>query len=124
VGWRRLGTRGAAAVTAVVAIALVAVVINALGHEPHGGGVATFNACIKRTRFLVLVRHGNSTSATETIDDRARGGEVGEVAIGRRAPMVGVSASGNGRYVMSTATPVGRDASSIDGCWNSAFPGP
>lgn len=87
-----------------------------------GGGVAAFNGCIRQTPFLVLVRHGSGSEVIETIKDRARGALVGQVASGRAATTLGGAAAANGRYVMSTATPLGRDASAIESCWDAEFP--
>jgi hypothetical protein len=55
------------------------------------------------------------------IRDRGRGTVVGEVATGK-STMLGGAAARNGRYLMSTATPVGRDATAIENCWGHSFP--
>ena len=111
----------AAAVISMVAFAVVALVGSG-GDGVNSGGVAAFNACITQTRFLVLVGHEPGNSVIETIKDRVPGAVVGEVASGRTPPTLGGAAAANGRYVMSTATPLGRDANAIEGCWDRVFP--
>jgi hypothetical protein len=65
---------------------------------------------------------GNS-SLVETIEDRVHDAVVGEVATNRPpTTILGGAAAANGRYVMSTATPLGRDASAIERCWDRFFP--
>jgi hypothetical protein len=88
----------------------------------NSGGLGAFNACITHTRFLVLVRHGYGSSVVATINDRLRGAVVGEVTTGRTPSTLGGAAAENGRHVMSTATPLGRDASAIERCWDRFFP--
>ena len=124
--WRRLRTRiavtaAAAAVISMAVFAAVAFVVSS-GGGSSGGGVGGFNSCITGTRFLVLVRHGRENDVVETIKDRALGAVVGEVAAGRHPNTLGGAAAGNGRYVMSTRTPLGRDAVSIEKCWDSFSP--
>lgn len=87
-----------------------------------GGGLVAFNGCVRHTRFLALVRRGSNRGIIETIEDRARGTAQGEVASGRAPTMLGGAAAANGPYVMSTATPLGRDASAIERCWDRFFP--
>lgn len=126
VGWRRIRARVAIVATAAVVISMVAFAVGAfVGSRRDGGdsgGMAAFNACITQTRFLVLVRHGSGSSVIETVKDRGRGAVVGEVASGRTPATLGGAAAATGRYVMSTATPLGRDASAIEGCWDRVFP--
>jgi hypothetical protein len=86
------------------------------------GGVRGFNSCITGTRFLVLARHGRENDVVETITDRAGGAVVGEVAAGRHPNTLGGAAAGNGRYVTSTATPLGRDATAIETCRDGFSP--
>jgi hypothetical protein len=121
--WRRLGARVAAAVTAVAVISMSAVAVVAVGGgDGSGGDLEAFNACITHTRFLVLVRPGHRNGVVATIKDRARGAVAGEVTAGRTTGTLGGAAAGNGWYVMSTATPLGRDATAIEGCWDRSFP--
>jgi hypothetical protein len=86
------------------------------------GAMAAFNGCIRQTPFLVLVRPGSGSGVIETIKDRGRGAVEGEVASGRASAILGGAAAGNGPYVMSAATPLGRDPSAIEGCWDRFFP--
>jgi hypothetical protein len=124
--WRRLGARVAAAVTAAAVISMSAFAVVAIGgggrDSGNSGGLEAFNACITHTRFLVLVRYGHGNSVVATIKDRVRGAVVGEVTAGRTTSTLGGAAAGNGRYVMSTATPLGRDATAIERCWDRFFP--
>ena len=126
VGWRRQVARLAIVATAAGVIFMVAFGVVAFVSSGRGGGnnggVAAVNACITQTRVLVLVRHGSGNGVVETIKDRARGAVVGEVASGRTPATLGGAAAANGRYVMSTATPLGRDATAIEGCWDRFFP--
>jgi hypothetical protein len=130
VAWRRLGERVAMVATAAAVISMVVLVVVALVGRGGGGvtafngggGVAAFNGCIHHTRFLALMRHGSGSGVIETIEDRAHGTVQGEVASGRAPTILGGAAAANGPYVMSTATPLGRDASAIEGCWDRFFP--
>jgi hypothetical protein len=108
--------------TAGALISMGAVVVVAFVGGGNSGGVGAFNACIAQTRFLVLVRHGYGNRLVETIKDRVRDAVVGEVASNRPATTLGGAAAANGRYDMSTATPLGRDATAIEGCWGRFFP--
>jgi hypothetical protein len=118
----------AAAVSSVVAFAVFAVV--AVGGS-GGGGVAAFNACISQTRFLVLAKHRSGNKVIEMIKDRAHGAVVGQFALlpsvraaeALPAPF-GIAGAGaaNGRYVLFTRAPVGRDASAIERCGEPEFP--
>jgi hypothetical protein len=60
--------------------------------------------------------------AVETIKDRVRDAVVGEVVTDRQLTTLGGAATANGRYVMSTATQLGRGATAIEGCWDRFFP--
>ena len=126
VGWRRLRVRVAVVATAaaVISIGAFAVVwlVGSGRDGGNGGGVGAVNACITQTRFLVLVRPGYENSLVETIKDRVRDAVVGEVATDRPPTALGGAAAVNGRYDMSTATPLGRDATAIEGCWDRSFP--
>ena len=123
---RRLRVRVAVGATAAAVISMGAVsVIAFVGGGADGGnsgGVGPFNACITQTRFLVLVRYGDEHSFAETIKDRVSDAVVGEVAPGQPPTTLGGAAAANGRYVISTATPLGRDAIAIEGCWDRFFP--
>ena len=122
--WRRLAARRREMVASVAAVilALGTYAVVASGSGGAGGGVTAFNACIRESRFLVVVRHRPGNGVVETINDRARGALEGDVASDRGAPVIGGAAAAGGRYVMSTVTPLGRDASAIERCWDSAFP--
>jgi hypothetical protein len=126
VDWRRLRARVAVVATAAAVISMGAFAVFAFvgsgGDGGNSGGVGAFNACITQTRFLGLVRHGYGNSFVETIKDRVRDAVVGEVATDRPPTTLGGAAAANGRYVMSTATPLGRDATAIEGCWDRFFP--
>lgn len=126
VGMRRLGTRVAMAATVAVVLWLgvagTVAIVDGVRDRGHGKGVGVFNACITHTRFLALVDRASRNGVIETIRDRADHGLVGEVATGRAPVMLGGAAAGNGRYLMSTATPLGRDASAIETCWDRYSP--
>lgn len=124
--WLRLRASVAVVATAAAVISMGAFAILAfVGSGSDGGNsgrVGAFNACITQTRFLVLVRHGDGNSVVETIKDRVRDAVVGEIATDRPPTTLGGAAAANGPYVMSTATPLGRDATAIEGCWDRFFP--
>jgi len=125
VGWRHLGAGVAIVATTAAVIWMVTFAVVTFvdsGRDGRSSGsVAQVNSCITQTRFLVLVRHGSGNRVIETINDRVRGSVVGEVASGRW-PTLGGAPAANGRYVMSTATPLGRDATAIEECWDRVFP--
>jgi hypothetical protein len=88
-----------------------------------------FNGCISQTRFLVLVQHGSGNNVNEMIKDRMRGVVVGDFAALRseraaEAFPTTLAGSGarNGRYVVFTTVPVGRDATAIERCFDRVFP--
>jgi hypothetical protein len=121
-----VGWRGSLAVVAIAG-AVIFVGIRLLGGGGGRSGIATFYACIRETRFLVLVHEPRGGFVLEKITDRARGDLVGEVAVNRAfpvasRPMLGGAAAATDRYLMSTATPDGRDASAIERCWDSFSP--
>ena len=124
--WRRSGVRVAAMVTALILIALAVFSVLALTGGRRGGGgsgIQEFNACISGSHFLVLVRRRDGSSAVETIRDRERSDFVGEVTVNRVPPAtLGGSGAENDGYVMSTATGLGRDARTIQTCWDGPFP--
>ena len=118
--WRRSGVRVAATVTVLVLIAIG--MLWAIAFRGPGG-MKEFNACITGSRFLALVRHQDGSSVVETINDRAGRMVVGEVTVNRTPPvMLGGAAAEDDGYVMSTATPLGRDAVTIEECWDRPFP--
>ena len=121
-GWRRLGGRAAVATVAAVVFMGTAVVVAFTGGSSGGGGIAAFNGCVTGTRFLVVVSDGPSNGLVETIEDRVHDGVVGEVATDRAPTTLGGAAAGNDGYLMSTATPLGRDATAIERCWDGVFP--
>jgi hypothetical protein len=107
----------------MVVLAIAALLALAGGGAGGGrGALSAFNGCVRQTPFLALMPSGSGSGVIERINDRARGDVEGEVASGRAAAMLGGAAAGNGSYVMSTATPLGRDPSAIEGCWDRFFP--
>ena len=128
----------AASVAAVSSVgAFVVVAVRAIGASSStgagagSGSVAAFNACIGQARFLVLEENRAGNRIIEAIKDRANGTVVGQFAALRsvraaeslRTPF-GIAGSGavNGRYVLFTKTPLGRDASAIERCGEPEFP--
>jgi hypothetical protein len=94
------------------------------GCGSDGGGstkLSSFQDCLRTRPFLIVTVRGLDKGVLVTIKDRARGTVVGEVATGRSTPLGGAAAK-NGRYLMSTATPLGRDATTIEDCWDRFFP--
>jgi hypothetical protein len=123
VDWRRFPARVAvAAVAAVISMGAFAVFAFVGSGGDGSSRVGAFNACITQTRFLFLVRHRDGNGFGETIKDRVRDAVVGEVVTDRPPTTLGGAAAANGRYVMSTATPLGHDATAIEGCWDRFFP--
>ncbi len=102
-----------------------------------GGGktdnVRAFNACINRSRFLVLTKQASGGRGIETIRDRAHMDIVGKFAV---FPSVSAAqtfagtlpASGSGvikdRMVLLTTAADGRDTNVIQTCGEPEFPGP
>jgi hypothetical protein len=112
-------------VTIVALVGIVSVSASALVASNGGsgaGGLPAFNACVRRAPFLLLVHHGSRDEILETIKDRARGSVEGEVGLGGGVTPLGGAAAGDGRYVMSTTTPLGRDPSAIESCWDRGYP--
>jgi hypothetical protein len=107
--------------TATIACAFV---VAACGGQQAGrsAGLRVFNACISRSQFLSLTSDRAGSGLVEVIDDRARGTKVGQVTSGRDAAILGGAAARNGRYTLSTATPLGRDAGVIERCWDQYSP--
>jgi hypothetical protein len=123
VNWRGSRARAALVAIGVLVIAAGACAVVELSGSGDSGGLHVFNACIAQKQFLVLVGHGNRHGVIETVTDRKSGGLVAEVADNRADPMMlGGAAAVANRYVMSTATPLGRDASAIEECWDSYSP--
>lgn len=114
-----------AAVRSAALLGVCAMVSIACGGNRHGSssaGLSVFNACIARNHFLDLVRDRHATGFVEVINDRAEGAKVGEVTSGRAASILGGAAASNGQFTMSTATPLGRDATAIERCWDQLSP--
>lgn len=114
-----------AAVRSAALIAICVSVSVACGGSRHGRsnpGLGVFNACIARRHFLGLVRDPDAGDIVEVINDRAEGVKVGEVTSGRAAGILGGAAASDGRFTMSTATPLGRDATAIERCWDQFSP--
>jgi hypothetical protein len=81
-----------------------------------------FEACITQTRFLVVDHLGLTRGVVARIKDSGRSLLVGEVTTGSTPKTLGGAVAGNGPYVMSTATPLGRDSNVIERCWDRYFP--
>ena len=108
--------------TALIAVcALMTVACGGNRHGSSNAGLGVFNSCIARSHFLDLVRH-HSGDAVEVINDRAERAKVGEVTSGRTASILGGAAASNGRFTMATATPLGRDATTVERCWDQFSP--
>jgi hypothetical protein len=108
----------------VAVIAAGAYAVIGVSDTGDSGGLGVFNACIDHKQFLVLVRHGNQHGVIEALRDRKSGALMGEV-VPNHGPfpiMLGGAAAATNRYVMSTATPLGRDPSAIENCWDSYSP--
>jgi hypothetical protein len=106
-------------------IAISASAIVACGDGQNGGipaGLSVFNDCIAHSHFLVLTRNRPGSKMVEVINDRSQGAKVGEVTSGRAGGTLGGAAAGNGRFTMSTATPLGHDATAIENCWDQYSP--
>ena len=108
----------------VAVIAAGADAVIAVSNTDGKGGLSVFNACLDQRRFLVLVRHGNQHGVIETLRDRKSGALMGEVVpnTGPLPIMLGGAAAATNHYVMSTSTPLGRDPSAIENCWDSYSP--
>lgn len=119
------------AVAVVGSILTVAIV--ASGGSGRTAKVRAFNACIHRTRFLVLTRRASRGRIVETIRDRAGMMIEGKFAMlpsahaavsFARTLTFGGSGVINGRMVLLTTANAGRDASTIQTCGGPDFPGP
>jgi hypothetical protein len=122
--WKSSRARVAQAAVGVALIAAGAYAVVVGNDSADSAGLRVFNACIAQKQLLVLVGHGNQHGVIETVTDRNSGALVGEVAADSRAHpiMLGGAAAATNRYVMSTASPLGRDASAIEECWDSYSP--
>ena len=128
-------TRGNFARTVVALVLVVAVAAVVIGVSAGGSpGVDTFNACLSQKHFLVANKHRSGHRVIDMIRDRATGVLVGEFAVlpSLRAaetftsiigPPSGTGA-GNGRMVLFTRVPTGRDTNAILTCSYPEFPGP
>jgi hypothetical protein len=92
------------------------------GRVIDAGDLVTFDVCVDHTQFLMTVRHGQGMGLVAIIRDRARHAVVGEISNRHPLVMLGGAAAAQGRYVMSTATPTGRDAGAIERCWDRISP--
>jgi hypothetical protein len=124
VNWRSSRTRVTLLTIGLAVIAAGACAVVAVSDTGDSGGLRVFNACIAQRQFLLLVHHGNQHGVIETLRDRKSGALVGEIAANNRVPrsMLGGAAAATNRYLMSTATPLGRDPSAIEDCWDSYSP--
>jgi len=119
----RASTPGLVAARIAVIFVCALVVIGCVAeHAGQSAGLGVFNACIGHSQFLTLARDRSGSKVLEVIDDRARDAKVAEVTSGRDAGTLGGAAAGNDRFTMSTATPLGRDASAIERCWDRYSP--
>ena len=130
-GWRRRRPMPAIAIGALVAAVAVVVVIANDGHDPD---VSTFNACLSDKPFLTTAVWRSHGRVIDTIKDRASGLVVGKFAMfltSRAAetytstigPPSG-SGSSNGRFLLLTLSPDGRDAHAMFSCSEVEIPGP
>lgn len=121
---RSLRMRLALLTIGVVAIAASTYAVVSASNSGDSGGLGVFNACLSQKRFLVLVRHRNQHGVIETLRDRKSGALMAEVVpnTGPLPVMLGGAAAATSRYVMSTSTPLGRDPSAIENCWDSYSP--
>lgn len=94
--------------------------------------VAAFNGCLNQKRFLVAEEHKSGRGLFDTIKDRAHGAVVGEFAVlpSLRAAERFTSTIGpprgtgerNGRMILFTRVPTGRDTNAILTCAAPEFP--
>lgn len=128
--WRRRTVSGVVIVTLVAVVAVVVVVANG----GHGPDVSTFNSCLSREPFLTTVVRRSDGRVVDTISDRASGEVVGKFAMfltsgaarAYSSPIGPPSGSGsaNGRFLLLTRSPVGRDAQVMFTCSEPEIPGP
>jgi hypothetical protein len=113
-----------AVTTALMGVAALVLIIASDHGESSSDGLAAFNSCVVQHRFLAVTRHRHSSVLIETIDDRGHHALVAQVAPNRprHRNMLGGAAAADAGYLMSTATPLGRDATAIENCWDSVWP--
>jgi hypothetical protein len=122
--------------SAVVIVTVVAVVaaIVVVASGGHGPDVSTFNACLSHKPFFATTVRRSNGRVIDTISDRDSGEVVGEFAMfltsraartftGTIGPPSG-SGSANGRFLLFTRTPDGRDAQAMFTCSQPEIPGP
>jgi hypothetical protein len=125
------GKATVAAVSAIVVIPAIALVIILNGGR---GAVDAFNACIGREHFLIATERRSGPRVIDTIRDREHRTVVGVFAVlpsardaesftSKVGPPNGTG-EGNGRMILYTRTPTGRDTSAILTCGAPEFPGP
>ena len=131
--WRRQKIRSAIAIGSVIAAVAIIVVIT---NDGHGPDVANFSACVSHRPFLTTTVRRSNGFVIDTIRDRASGVVVGEFAMlptSRRAaatftstigPASGGSGSANGRFLLYTRSPDGRDTQAMFTCSEPEIPGP
>lgn len=128
--WRRRIISALAIATLVAAVAISLFVAS----DGHGPGVSTFNACLSHKPFLTTTVRLSNHRVVDTIRDRASGSVVGELAM---LPTVRArenfsttrwlpagSGSANGRFLLLTHSPAGRDAQAMFTCSQTVIPGP
>ncbi len=125
-------TIGAPVLVALAVAVAVAVAVVLVCHGGGSAGVNTFNACIGQRRFLDTTERRSGHRVIDTIEDRAQGAVVGEFAVlpspraagsftGTIGPPSGTGES-NGRMVLLTRVPTGRDTNAILTCGMPEFP--
>lgn len=127
---RRKMMSAVAIATLVTAVAIVVVLAN----DGHGPDVSTFNACLSRKPFLTTTVRRSNGRVIDTISDRASGEVVGKFAmfLTSRAAKIYTSTIGppsgsgsaNGRFLLLTRSPDGRDAQAMFTCSEREIPGP
>jgi hypothetical protein len=121
-----------AVVSAMVLIPVIALVI--ISNAGRSAGVDAFNACIGQKHFLVATKRRSGHRVIDTIKDRARGTVVGVFAVlssvQERESFTstigppGGTGEANGRMILFTRIPDGRDTRVILACGTPEFPGP
>lgn len=128
--WRRK-TMSAVALATLVALVANVVVVADGGHSPD---VSTFNSCLSHKPFLTTTVRRSDGRVIDTISDRASGEVVGKFVMFRTSraartytstigPPSG-SGSSNGRFLLLTRSPDGRDAQAMFTCSEPEIPGP
>lgn len=126
------GNATVAAVSVIVLIPVIALVIILNGGRSVG--VDAFNACIGQKHFLIATERRSGHRVIDTIKDREQGTVVGVFAVLPSAQDAESFAStigppsgtgeGDGRMVLYTRVPYGRDTTAILTCSAPEFPGP